>query len=152
MLLVRIEVLLARVKITKPTYYNLLNRGVLPHYAEKVTTPGKRGFHYLYDEDAFMKAWEVYRESRKRGVGINRVGKEESLSVAMEYARGLTAEDCVKRILDPMRGEPGETPEQFHDRFMKERERLLQRPFEELQRGAAEWKLKRMKPTFQRRA
>lgn len=130
----RIEVLLAKVEINRSSYQTLLNRGILPHYSKKVTTPGKRGFFYLYDEDEFMKAWAAYSESRKRGLGIDRVAREHRGTMISKFDHLR----CVGILMKPVVPTAEELMEDFDARFKKVEQELYSKPIEELRRMVAE--------------
>lgn len=71
MTLVPLVELLAKYEISRKTYHNLLNKGFLPRYVKRFGEPGKKGARYLYDAEAFEKAWAAYKAKTDKGVGIN---------------------------------------------------------------------------------
>lgn len=77
MTLVSLKELLAKYGISRGTYHNLLNQGLLPHYAKRFGEPGKKGARYLYDAEVFDEAWQRHAERTKRGLGINARKRDE---------------------------------------------------------------------------
>jgi len=69
--LVPLAELLVKYGISRKTYHNMLNKGLLPRYAKRHGEPGKRGARYLYDAEAFEVAWRRHAERTMKGVGIN---------------------------------------------------------------------------------
>lgn len=108
MTLVPLKDLLSKYSISRATYHNLLNKGVLPHYSKRFGEAGRRGAQYLYDAEVFEEAWLKYAQKRKRGLGINvtaarkqddriaRMSKSEKLDFVLENLSVLDGESLTE--------------------------------------------------------
>jgi len=78
--LVPLAELLVKYGISRKTYHNYLNKGILPHWSKRHGEPGKRGARYLYDAEAFEAAWKAHVEKTEKGLGIDVEKRDERLT------------------------------------------------------------------------
>ena len=103
MALVPLKDLLAKHGISRGTYHNLLNKGLLPAYAQRFGEPGKRGARYLYDSDAFDAAYLKYKGRRVVGLGIDATAIKERRDKMLAMSKGERVEFILENV------PPGET-------------------------------------------
>jgi len=125
--LVPLSEILARYKISRKTYYNLLNKGFLPHYAERHGEPGKKGARWLYDVEEFDKKWTLYKERTGKGFGIDTEKRDKKFE-RMESMPKYQQIDLI--LQDFPLDRPEESLEEYDARVKARREELGTMPDE----------------------
>lgn len=148
MTLATLPELLTRFELSRATYYKLMNRGLLPHYAERTGRSRRNGAVYLYDVEAFEKAWAAYQESQRRGLGIDYVAKKQAAAdakaqqSAMEERRGrllaMAAPALADFILENVPPNDTESLMEYDERIARQRTELLAGDPEKLKGSALE--------------
>jgi hypothetical protein len=130
--LVRIDLILSKLQISKPTYHRLFRYGILPGPAQKVTVKGRRGYHYLYHEGDFMEAWHQYGENKRRGLSVKDMGEQMERKRARGDFTPRTKEQAVNALLGRLTPKDGESLEEFESRYESERTALWKKELPEL--------------------
>ena len=89
----------------------------MPHFTKKVTTPGRRGFHYLYDEEEFIEAWRVYRTARHMGIGVNKIARDRARTSGAAAAIPPTAGGIIDALMAMVEPQDGEDLESYEVRY-----------------------------------
>lgn len=130
--LVRIDVILSKLQISKPTYHRLYRNGILPGPAQKVSTKGRRGYHYLYHEGDFLKAWEEYSDGKRRGLTAEELGAQRDRKRKRGDIVPRTKEQAVNALLGRLTPRDGESLEDFEARYESTRTDLWTKELPEL--------------------
>lgn len=120
MTLVPLKELLVKYGISRMTYHNYLNKGILPRWAKRHGEPGRRGARYLYDAEAFDAAWQRHVEKTGKGLGIDVEKRDER---ARRFER-MPKHERITFILEDFASVGDESLTQYEERINARRKEL----------------------------
>lgn len=127
--LVPLKDLLLKYGISRKTYHNMLNKGLLPHYAKRHGEPGKPGARYLYDAEAFDAAWRRHVERTGKGLGIDVQRRDEAITRLGRMSKG----EKITFLLEDFEAGPEESLTEYEGRIEARRQELGALPDEQIE-------------------